>query len=284
MKTKVTNKRERRTLSVKYLAGFTVVELLVSLILAAIVTSAAMALYITQHKQLLVQDEISDMQAGVRAATAELATKIRMAGYKVPITNLAIRAANNNPDSIAIAYDTGEIGDVRLSAAMASVSADLQCNGYSLAGISNNDWLYIYDPTAKVGEYFLVTNIQSSPPVLQHTGMNFSRVYPLGSQLYKIRRYKYYVDNTTDTNHPNLMVQVDTQAPQIFAENITNLNFTYKLSSGVTVDVPILADMVREVIITVDARTDDADSQFSARQYRTRSLSTRVKVRNLGVN
>lgn len=264
--------------------GFTMVELLVAVLLAGIVTSSAMMLYITQHKQLLVQDEISDMQANVRAATAELATKIRMAGYKVPDPNMSIRAANNNPDSIALAFDTGEVGDVRLSLAMTSPSVELQCNGYSLTGIHNNDWLYIYDPTARTGEYFMVTNVQSSPPRIQHTGMNFSRNYPLGSQLLKIRRYKYYVDNTTDANHPNLMMQVDSQAAQVFAENITNMNITYKLSSGAIVDVPVVADMIREVIITVNARTDKADSEFSARQYRTRALSTRVKVRNLGVN
>lgn len=266
------------------LTGFTVVELLIAVFLAAIVTSAAMALYITQHKQLLVQDEISDMQAGVRAATSELATKIRMAGYRVPDPGISIRAANNNPDSIAIAFDTGEVGDVRLSAAMTSVSAELQCNGYSLAGISVNDWLYIYDPTARVGEYFLATTVQTSPPRIQHTGMNFSRNYPLGSQLFKIRRYKYYIDNTTDANHPSLMIQVDNQAAQVFAEDITNLNITYKLSSGAIVDIPPVADMIREVLITVSARTDRSDSEFSARNYRARSLSTRVKVRNLGVN
>ena len=80
------------------------------------------------------------------------------------------------------------------------------------------------------------------------------------------------------------MIQVDGSPAQIYAENITNLNLTYELSSGAVVDVPPVADMVREVVITVNARTDKADSEFSARQYRTRALSTRVKVRNLGVN
>jgi prepilin-type N-terminal cleavage/methylation domain-containing protein len=264
--------------------GFTMVEMLISVLLAGIVTSAAMMLYITQHKQLLVQDEVSDMQSNIRAATAELATKIRMAGFKVPDPAMSIRAANTNPDSIAIAFDTGEVGNVRLSLAMSSPSVELQCNGYVLTGIANNDWLYIYDPTARVGEYFVATNVQNSPPRIQHVGMNFSRNYPLGSQIFKIRRYKYYIDNTTDASHPNLMQQVDNGAAQIYAENITNLNLTYKISSGAIVNVPPVADMIREVIITVNARTDKSDSEFSARQYRTRALSTRVKVRNLGVN
>jgi hypothetical protein len=49
------------------------------------------------------------------------------------------------------------------------------------------------------------------------------------------------------------------------------------------VDVPVLADMIREVIITIDARNNNRDPDFQ-NQYRTRELTTRVKVRNLGVN
>jgi hypothetical protein len=109
-----------------------------------------------------------------------------------------------------------------------------------------------------------------------------SKAYPQGSKILKIDRYKYYVDNS-DANHPNLMIQVGAGAPQVFAENITNLDVRYVMSSGAIVDVPAVVDMVREVVFRVDARTEDADNEFF-NQYRTRSLTTRVKVRNLGVN
>jgi hypothetical protein len=49
------------------------------------------------------------------------------------------------------------------------------------------------------------------------------------------------------------------------------------------VDTPPVADMIRTVIITVNARNNQADTRFQS-QYRVRTLSTRVKVRNLGVN
>jgi hypothetical protein len=266
------------------LNGFTVLELLVSVFLAAIVTTAAMSLYITQHKQLLVQDEISDMQANVRAATAELTTKIRMAGYKVPDPSMAIRTANSNPDTIALAFDTGENNNIQISHAMPQPSAELRCEGYDISGLHDNDILYIFDPTARVGEFFVATNVQYGSSHIQHNTTTFSRSYPAGSLILKIRRCKYYIDNTTDANHPNFMIQVDNQAAQVFAENISSLNFSYKLSSGAIVDVAPVPDMIREVLITVNARTDKADREFSSRQYRTRTLATRVKVRNLGVN
>jgi hypothetical protein len=250
--------------------------------LAAIVTSAAMALYITQHKQLLVQDEVADMQSSVRASIAEVSTKVRMAGYKVPETVLPIIAYNTNPDTIVISYDSGYGDDVQIEHAMPQPSAELRCDGHDLSAFQDNDVLYIYDPFSNSGEFFLATQIQYSSSHIQHNQGPLGKAYPLGSKILKINRFKYYIGNL-NTSHPQLMVQFAGNTPQVFADNITNLNIRYLLSSGAVVDVPGLIDMVREVIISVDARTDRVDNEFQTR-YRTRSLSTRTKVRNLGVN
>jgi len=262
-------------------AGFTVIEILIAALLAGIVTTAAMSLYLTQHKQLIVQDDISDMQSNVRAATAELASKIRMAGYKVP-GSISLVAYNTNPDTIYVTYDQGVTGDIQLSQAMTQVTSNLVCNGYPLTGVSANDWLFIYDVSAQVGEYFQASQVNQGTFTISHTSMALSRLYPIGSRVYKIIRYKYYIDRT-DVNHPNLMQKAGWANPQIYAENITSLNLQYVLSSGAIVDVPGTPDMVREVLITVAARTNQADNEF-ATQYRGRTLTTRVKVRNLGVN
>jgi prepilin-type N-terminal cleavage/methylation domain-containing protein len=261
--------------------GFTMVEMLVALLLAAIVTTAAMALYITQNKQLLVQGEISDMQSSIRAATTALATNIRMAGFKLPTTINAIVASNTNPDTISIAFDSGEAGNIQIEQALTQVSGDLRCTGHDLTGLNNNDRLYIFDPTAGVGEFFVATSIQFGTSVIQHAA-NLTRLYPLGSKINKISQIKYYIDGS-DANHNNLMSKFGTDAAQIYAENITGLNFSYILSSGAIVDIPPIPGMIREVIITVNARNNQADNEFQS-QYRTRTLSTRVKVRNLGVN
>jgi hypothetical protein len=97
-----------------------------------------------------------------------------------------------------------------------------------------------------------------------------------------MNRYKYYISRS-DASHPNLMVEVPGQAGQIYAENITDLQFRYVLSSGAIVDVPAISGMVREVLISIDARNNRLDPDAHG-QYRTRELTTRVKVRNLGVN
>jgi hypothetical protein len=189
---------------------------------------------------------------------------------------------NTNPDTVYIAYEAGVQGDIQIEHSMPRPSAELRCDGHDLFGLYDNDWLYIYDPGVRSGEYFLATNVQYSSSHIQHNTMSLSRAYPGGSKIIKISRFKFFIDQT-DPNHPNLMVTINGSAPQIYAENITNLNMQYVLSSGAVVDVPPLANMIREAVITVSARTDKVDNDFQS-QYRTRSLTTRVKVRNLGVN
>lgn len=93
--------------------------------------------------------------------------------------------------------------------------------------------------------------------------------------------YKFYID-TTDSNHPHLMVQRVGEPPYVYAEDIEDLQFRYGLANGVFVDVPPHASMVREVLITLTARTERKDLQFTG-EYRRRTLTSGVKVRNLGL-
>jgi hypothetical protein len=265
------------------IAAFTLVELLIATLLSGIVVSAAFKIYLVQQKQLVVQEQISDMQQSVRSCADELSAKIRMAGYNLPAGVTPIAASNTNPDSIAIVYDDGSLVGVKITSAMALPSSDLNCTGYDLSPLSDGDWLFIFDPAALSGEYFQTSSINKTTCVIQHSAMPLSKAYPVGSRVSRLVTMKYYVDVTTDAAHPRLMSKYMNQAAQIYADNISDLQFQYVLSSGTTVDTPPIATMVREVIIGIDSRSDKADTEF-ATNYRTRSLLTRVKVRNLGIN
>jgi len=261
--------------------GFTMIELLVAVVLATIVTSAAMAIYVAQHKQMIVQDEISDMQANIRAAAQELTTNIRMAGYNIPDVLLPLEAYNTNPDTILIAYDAGNLRDVVLEHEMPNVSAELRCDGHDISGLYNGDWVYIFNPDTETGEFFEVTQAQYASGHIQHRNHRLDMAYPTGSQVLKIHQYKYYIDDS-DPDHPNMMRWSRRYGAQIFAENIVDINLQYVLANGTMVDVPPRTEMVREVIIFIEARVDKSDNEFGV-DYRTRTLQTRVKVRNLGL-
>jgi hypothetical protein len=264
-------------------AAFTLVELLIATLLSGIVVSAALKIYLVQQKHLVVQDQISDMQQSVRSSADELSAKIRMAGYNLPTGVTPIIASNSNPDSITIVYDDGSLVNVQLTAAMALPAADLNCAGFDLTVLNDGDWLYIFDPTALSGEFFQTSSIIKATSVIQHNSMALSKAYPVGSRVSRLVMIKYYVDAATDAAHPRLMSKFMNQAAQIYADNISDLQFQYVLSSGVTVNTPPIATMVREVIIGISSRTDKSDSEF-ATNYRTRNLQTRVKVRNLGIH
>jgi len=267
---------------IENIKGFTLVELLIAAGISVIIVGSVLSLYLTQHKHLIVQDQISDMQQSVRAGMEELATKIRMAGYNVPTSLSAVDAFNSNPDSIRIIYDSGLISDVETNQAMLQTTADIRCDG-DISMLNIDDWLYIYDPSAKEGEFFQASLIQSGAGVIQHSAMPLSRCYQVGSTISKMNSLKYFIDSTTDPIHPCLMIQNFNDAPQIYADNVTDLQFQYVLSSGAIVDVPPTSIMIREVVINMASRTERADETFEG-GYRSRNLQTKVKVRNLGIN
>jgi hypothetical protein len=195
----------------------------------------------------------------------------------------ALNAFDTNPDSLEILFDSGTIQGVYLVEDMATASSELICDGLDILSIHQGDTIFIYDPIAQDGEYLELSEVHDSSGHLRHNTMALSRPYPAGSLIIMMEMIKYYIDNTSDPLHPRLMVQINGGSPQIYADNIADLQFQYVLSSGAIVDVPPFAKMVREVIIDITARTDSPDEDLGD-EYRTRHLRTSVKVRNLGIN
>jgi prepilin-type N-terminal cleavage/methylation domain-containing protein len=260
--------------------GFTLLEMAIGILLTGVIVSAALSLYLTQHKQLLVQNDVTDLQSTIRVAMGELSNKIRMAGFGIPPSMNSIFAYDTNPDTIVLCSNL--LDNIQISQAMSMPSSDLLCDDYDISALHDGDTLFIYDPILKTGEYFYASQIQYSPPLIRHNTVDLSQCYPVGSKIMRLNSIKYFIDNS-NPDHPNLMIKSGFSDPQVYAENITDLQFKYILSSQDTVDVPIISKMIREVAISVTARTNERDPDFQ-NQYRTRTLSTRVKVRNLAIN
>lgn len=260
--------------------GFTLVELLVGLLASAILTYAALSLYVTQHKQMLVQDEIADMQGNIRAATETLATAIRKAGYNLPGTFNAIETDDTDPDTVTVTFDSGALVGVELRFDMADATAEIRCDqSDDVSALKDYDWAYIYDPNTESGEFFLATRVLAGPPRIEHSTMPLSRAYLAGSQLLKITRIKFFVDQS-DSTRSDLKIQLYGLESQTFAENIVDLNFRYYLQNGAIVTQTGTPDQIRMVEIDILGRTASADTEF-AQPYRTRRFTLRVKVRNL---
>ena len=268
-------------------SGITLIELIIAAGISVIVVGAALSAYLTQHKHYVAQTQVTDMQANIRSSLQELATKIRMAGYNVPRGVQAINASNTNPDTLEIVYDTGLLEGVSLQVAQVDPSSELRCDNQDddLTPVQEGDWLYIYDPNTQTGEFFQVERIVYGPARIRRLGNPLSKAYPVGSKILKLEKLKYYIDSASDSSHSNLIVTDINGRSEIYADNITDLQFSYVLSSGTVVDIPPLAEMVRMVVINLDSATDNPDSEYATTfRNRDRQLQTTVKVRNLGLN
>lgn len=260
-------------------AGVSILEVLIALIITGIITTAIFRLYITQHKNYIVQDDITEIQQSARAAIDELSRHIRVAGNNLPNGIPPLAASNTNPDTITLTYRVDDCETV-LDTTMAYPTAELACNS-SVACFQPGDWVYIFHPDSGGGEWFSISGVLTGNNHLQHTSP-LSQAYVKDAIIISLQQVKFYIDNTTDPAHPNLMLVLPGQAPQVYAENISDLEFRYRLKNGTVVDYPILVDDVREVLMSITARSRTPDTEDTDDPYRSRTYTSSVNIRNLG--
>lgn len=260
--------------------GLALLEVIIALAVMGVVTIAIFRLYITQHKNYLTQDDISVIQQNARSSIDEIARNVRMAGHGIPVGLPAITAANTDPDTIAVIYSASGC-DTYLAEAMPQPSAELKC-ATDVSCFRDNQWVYIYEPDSGGGEWFEITHVQAASGHVQHNTMVLSRCYGKDAIMVGLDLVKFFIDNTTDPDHPNLMVQRPGQAPQVFAEDVTDLQFKYRMKNGMIIDQPTLVDNIREVMISVTGRSSEPDHESEGQdQYRSRTFSSAVYLRNI---
>lgn len=267
--------------------GMSLLEVMLALVITGVITTALFKTYIVQHENYMTQDDITTIQQSARAAIDELSKHVRMAGNDIPAGLPAIIGKNTDPDTIILNYRTNSC-DVVLSSPMPQPSAELKTAG-DITCFEEGEWVFIYDPATgpNAGEWFVITEIQVASNHIQHRTMPLSKSYDQDAVVLDMHQVKFFVDNTTDPEHPNLMILAPGMTmAQIYAENITDIQFQYRMKNGAIVDEPVLADNIREVIITVTGRSDqpaDWDKQDDdPDRYRWRTYTSSVNVRNLG--
>ncbi len=262
--------------------GLSLLEVLIALAITGVVTTSILKVYVNQHENYLVQDDISEIQQNARASIDELSRQIRMSGYELPLGLQAIEAYDTNPDTIVLIYHNSGC-DTYLSAAMPNTSAELKA-GTDISCFNDNQWVYIYDADSAFGEWFEITKVQTASSHLQHNTMPLSRQYDVNALVLAMTQVKFYIDNTTEPEHPKLMVEIKGETPQVYADNIFDLQFQYTLKNGMIVDLPPIAENIREVNISLSARSNRPEvDDYGVESYRDRLFTTSVFLRNIGI-
>ncbi|MDD3732163.1 MAG: hypothetical protein PHU88_07305 [candidate division Zixibacteria bacterium] len=258
--------------------GVTILEVLITLGIAGIITTAVFKAYLTQHENYMTQDAVTNIQQNSRVVIDELTRQIRMAGNNLPLSIPAIVPANTNPDTITLSYRVGNC-ETGLLTTMSSSSSVIQC-GSDISCFHDNQWAYIYEPDSGGGEMFLISNVDNGSRYLYHGTMALSKAYTNNALVMVVQQLKYYVDNVTDPDHPRLMLQVLGQPPQVFAEDISDLQLRYILKNNLVTDQPVLASDIREVKISITGSSGDTSGTKSF-STPSRIYTSSVNVRNL---
>jgi Tfp pilus assembly protein PilV len=261
--------------------GVSLLEVLIALFLTGVVLTSIFKVYVTQHKNWTIQNDITDMQQNARAAIDELTRQIRMAGHELPLGLDGIEAYDTNPDTIIITYAEGDC-DVPTEQDMPLATSELKCDGHDVSCFYDGQWVYIFHPDSGGGEFFLISQVQVGSDQIEHSTMALSMCYPKGAIVIAMQRIKYFIDNS-DTLHPNLMIELPGHSPQVYAENIEDLQFRYTMKNGTVTAAPAIAADIREVSIELTGRTDNPDLDFTQDPYRRRVYASKVNVRNLDI-
>ena len=255
--------------------GLTLIELLIALVLSSILIAALYRGFISQQKTYTVQDQVADMQQNLRIAMGQMTKEVRMAGYGGDMLSIfghingftdIITPADNSitiilADEVGVLKENAAKGTSQLNVTNARIFNNDKKKYLCLNGLNN----------------YLVQSVTSDTIVLTTP---LAEGHPINQPAYLVKAISYYLgvsggkavlrrnENTGGGGQP-------------LAENIESLEFTYFDTNGnVTSNPPD----IRMVKVTVTAKTNMVDPQLKGGDgYRRRTLSSNIKVRNLGL-
>ena len=300
--------------------GFTLVELLVAMAIAAVILTAIFKTFKSQQDSYVVQSQLAMTQQNVRGAMQLISRDIQMAGYYTNFETSIITmdwddmggdesmhpiiyardnisavgdGIKDNTDLIVIVKASMENGRQLASGEAASgttASSTLRDAG----NLTENKFALLVKNDLSRAEFFRVTN---STGIIT-LSKSLVESYTEDDWIFRADIIIYYVDDA-DPDHPNLMRRNlgNYEQAQVMAEDIDNIQFRYVLDDGSKVESGFNEREVRAVEIYLLARTrhiirgytDPNRYKFAnidetpGDGYRRRLLKALIKTRNIGL-
>ncbi len=255
--------------------GVTLIELLIALVLSSILTAALYRAFIGQQKTYTIQDQVAEMQQNVRIAVGQITKELRMAGYGGDMLSVFgdingftdIITPASNAISIIFADPVGVLkqntakGANQLKVTNARTFNADKKRYLCLNGLNN----------------YLVQSVTDDTIVL---AAPLAEGHPINQPVYLVKAISYYL-GTSGAKTVLRRNENTGGGGQPLADNIESLEFTYFDANGNATSNPSDIRMVR---VTVTAKTNMLDPQLKGGNgYRRRTLSSNIKVRNIGL-
>jgi prepilin-type N-terminal cleavage/methylation domain-containing protein len=268
------------------MAGFTMLELLVSMMLTGLVATAAVKVFSMQNKAYIQEDLVSSLEQNLRFGMAAVSDPLRSAGYGVPTTNLSSwipwvtgftanpMISGTGPQTISIASCFQDVATVTSRAASGATTLLLtsSVSGKALTELldTGNKRLILIDGSLNAQVTAVTASsvtIDTNPLTTGAQGL--SRSVGPGTPVCRVDVKTFSITTDTTTGIPALGVDMRQGAGwQAMVEGLSNLTITTTLP--------------RQYQLTLTARTEQVDPLSNG--YITRSLSTNVTLKNRSGN
>jgi prepilin-type N-terminal cleavage/methylation domain-containing protein len=236
--------------------GFTLVELLISMVVMIGITSAIFALADPARGTFRQQPEVSDMQQRLRVGTSYVSGDLIMAGagapgggailgtlmnFLAPVQPLRLGMIASDlgsgvlyrPDAITIMYVPPDAPYTTIREDMPQPSSELKVfdqvncpTTSSLCGFHDGQRAVIFDDEGSFDD-FTITHVQDTPLHLQHNkslpGNTLSKKYATGSHIAVLTLHTIYLNAATN----QLMVYDGDQLDSAMVDNVVGLRFEY---------------------------------------------------------
>lgn len=185
--------------------GFTIIELMVALVIAAIVTAAVYAIFITQQKTYAIQSGVTDMQQNARAAVMLMVRDLRMAGADIgssfsvndyagtarTASTTVTQGTGDDPDQIIVVYAT----EPDTTAFVSNVSNNV-VTLTNVSAFSDNDYISF----ETVGDVYQISIINGTQLTLDRappghlTNVDNTTLGQTGARAYLVKAITYRLE------------------------------------------------------------------------------------------
>jgi prepilin-type N-terminal cleavage/methylation domain-containing protein len=240
-------------------SGFTIIELLVVMGIIGVVIGAVFGIYINTRTSAHTQEEVVEVQQGLRIAADQLARDIRLAGFMIPAGANPIAEANATGIRMRTSAPDGQMGRIAESFTTASTSVDAVLASRDMTDFfTAGDWVRIIRPPNKsepLDDTFRVVSVQRDAREVTLSDFNATGViYNPGDIIVR-------VDEENGTVPVTITYGMDgnelVREGEVLAENITGVAFSYVLTDGTETDAPASLGEIRSVRFTITGLSRD---------------------------
>ncbi|MBI3595954.1 MAG: prepilin-type N-terminal cleavage/methylation domain-containing protein [Nitrospirae bacterium] len=259
--------------------GMTLVELMVALTILSFAMVFILAIFMTQHRSYVVQEDVADTQSDARASLDLLTRDLRSAGFGISAGQTGITITNDsNPDSITFQVAQGP-STYLISPPVGSTITVANTPGNTFT-VGNTVTLLGINSRSPIGGNYTVNAIAGTAITLNNAPVGAANgdlvLSPIVTIAYSV---------IPDPNVPNAFIlqrTLNLTPAERLADHIQDLQFSYIMNDSTEVNTVAAANLkdIVMVRVTITSQTIIKDAETGVGVPRTRQLSTLVRLKN----